>query len=39
MSPEEWDTFVRDTLVEGWLEEYDAMTPWPAEVMEIPLGR
>jgi hypothetical protein len=38
MSPEEWDTFVRGTLVEGWLEEYDAMTPWPAEVMEIPLG-
>jgi hypothetical protein len=38
MSPEEWDTFVRRTLVEGWLEEYDAMTAWPAEVMEIPLG-
>jgi hypothetical protein len=38
MSPEEWDAFVRTELVERWLEYYDAMTPWAAEVMEIPLG-
>ena len=38
MSPEEWESFVRTELVERWLEDYDAMTPWAAEVMEIPLG-
>lgn len=38
LSPEAWDTFVRSTLVEGWLEDYDAMTPWTAEVLEIPKG-
>jgi hypothetical protein len=38
MSPQEWDTFVRGQFVEGWLEDYDVMTPWAAEVMEISLG-
>ena len=38
MSPMEWDAFVRASLVEGWLQEYDAMTPWAADVMEISLG-
>jgi hypothetical protein len=38
MSPKEWDAFVRASLVEGWLQEYDAMTPWAADVMEISLG-
>ena len=38
MSPEAWDTFIRSTLVEGWSEDYDGMTPWVAEVLEIPQG-
>jgi hypothetical protein len=38
MSPEAWDTFVRSTLVEGWLKDYDGMSPWVAEVLEIPQG-
>jgi hypothetical protein len=38
MSPQAWHTFVRSALVEGWLEDYDATTPWVAEVLEIPHG-
>lgn len=38
LSPETWDAFVRAELVEPWLEGYDSMTPWVAEVMEISQG-
>jgi hypothetical protein len=38
MSPQEWDAFVRGRFVDGWLEDYDVMTPWAAQVVEISLG-
>jgi len=37
-SPESWDSFVRAEIVPQWLARYDSMTPWPAEVLEIPQG-
>jgi hypothetical protein len=38
LSPGEWDVYVRDHFVPGWLEDYEAGTPWPAEVLEIEQG-
>lgn len=38
MSPEEWDVFVRDHLARDWMEDYDAGTPWVAEILEIQQG-
>lgn len=37
-SSETWDEFVRKELVGRWLNAYDAMTPWMAEVLEITQG-
>jgi hypothetical protein len=35
---EGWDVFVRGALVDRWLAEYDASTPWQTEVLEITQG-
>ena len=37
VTAETWDAFVRAALVELWLGAYRAVTPWRADVMEIPL--
>jgi hypothetical protein len=33
-----WDALVRELLVDGWTEEYVAVTPWAPEIVEIELG-
>jgi hypothetical protein len=33
-----WDVVVRELLVERWTAEYDALTPWAPEIVEIELG-
>jgi hypothetical protein len=33
-----WDAFVRGEIVDRWLAEYDAGTPWEIDVMEISQG-
>lgn len=37
-SYDDWDSFIRGESVAGWLEEYDALAPWVAEILEIPQG-
>lgn len=33
-----WDAVVRELLVDRWTAEYDAVTPWAPEIVEIELG-
>ena len=35
LTPEGWDAFVREVLVERWLAAYRASTPWTTDVLEI----
>jgi hypothetical protein len=33
-----WDEFVRGVLVDRWLAQYEASTPWDTEVIEVTQG-
>jgi hypothetical protein len=38
LTPERWDEFVREVLVDAWLGAYRAVTAWASQVLEITQG-
>jgi hypothetical protein len=38
VTPESWNTFVRDVLAELWLAAYRAALDTPTEILEVPRG-